>query len=281
MIVRSVADLRLHVAAWKAAGHSVGVVPTMGALHDGHLSLVRTARKDCQRVIVTIFVNPTQFNNPADLAKYPRTEDADAALLATVGVDAIYAPPATEVYPDGFATTVTVTGISAPLEGEHRPGHFAGVATVVAKLFGMTQADRAYFGEKDWQQLAVVRRMTTDLNLPVTVVGCPTIREADGLAMSSRNARLTPTARAQAAALPRAMRAAIAAILAGTDPTLAMTDARAALLRAGFDNIDYLDLRDAATLGAPGNGPQRLLVAATVGGVRLIDNMGLSDPDSL
>lgn len=273
MILRTVADLRARVAAWKAAGHAVGVVPTMGALHQGHLSLVRAARADCPRVIVTIFVNPTQFNNPADLARYPRTEDADAALLATVGVDAIFAPPAAEVYPDGFATTVTVTGVSAPLEGEHRPGHFAGVATVVAKLFGMTQADRAYFGEKDWQQLAVVRRMAADLNLTVTVVGCPTVREADGLAMSSRNARLSPAARAQAAALPRAMRVAIAAIRAGSVPETALDTAREAILAAGFEGIDYLALRDAATLGAPADAPRRLLAAATVGGVRLIDNM--------
>lgn len=275
MILRGVADLRAQVAAWKAAGQAVGVVPTMGALHDGHLSLVRAARADCARVIVTIFVNPTQFNNPADLARYPRTEAADAALLATVGVDAIFAPPADAVYPQGFATTVTVAGISAPLEGAHRPGHFAGVATVVAKLFGMTQADRAYFGEKDWQQLAVVRRMAADLNLPVTVVGCPTVRDPDGLAMSSRNARLSPAARAQAVALPRAMRAAIAAVAAGADPGAALADARAALLAAGFDSVDYLDLRDAETLGPAGDDPVRLFAAATLGGVRLIDNMDL------
>jgi pantoate--beta-alanine ligase len=275
LIVRSVADLRARVAAWKAAGQTVGVVPTMGALHEGHLSLVRAARAECPRVIVTIFVNPTQFNNPADLAKYPRTEAADAALLATVGVDAIFAPPLGEVYPDGFATTVTVTGISAPLEGEHRPGHFAGVATVVAKLFGMTQADRAYFGEKDWQQLAVVRRMAADLNLPVTVAGCPTVREPDGLAMSSRNARLSPAARARAAALPRAMKGAIAALRAGDPAEAVLAAARADLVAAGFESIDYLAFRDAATLGPTGSGPVRLLAAASVGGVRLIDNMAV------
>jgi pantoate--beta-alanine ligase len=275
LILRSVADLRVQVAAWKAASQTVGVVPTMGALHDGHLSLVRAARADCARVIVTIFVNPTQFNNPADLARYPRTEAADIALLATVGVDAVFAPAADEVYPEGFATTVTVAGITAPLEGAHRPGHFAGVATVVAKLLGMTQADRAYFGQKDWQQLAVVRRMAADLNLPVTVVGCPTVRDPDGLAMSSRNARLSPAARARAAALPRAMRSAIAAVAAGADPGAALADARAAPLAAGFDSIDYLDLRDAETLGPAGDGPVRLFAAATLGGVRLIDNMGL------
>lgn len=275
MIVRTVAGLRGRVAGWKAAGQTVGVVPTMGALHDGHLSLVRAARAGCARVIVTIFVNPTQFSSPADLAKYPRTEEADAVLLAAVGVDAIFVPAADQVYPGGFATSVTVAGISAPLEGEHRPGHFAGVATVVAKLFGMTQADRAYFGEKDWQQLAVVRRMASDLNLPVSVVGCPTVRDPDGLAMSSRNARLSPVARAQAAALPRAMRAAIDEVAAGADPEVALARARAAVLQAGFDSIDYLSFRDAATLGPMGNGPARLFAAATVGGVRLIDNLGL------
>lgn len=275
MILRTVADLRMQVAAWKAAGQTVGVVPTMGALHDGHLSLVRAARADCPRVIVTIFVNPTQFNNPADLARYPRTEAADAALLAPVGVDVIFAPSPDEVYPDGFATTVTVTGVSAPLEGAHRPGHFAGVATVVAKLFGMAQADRAYFGEKDWQQLAVVRRMTADLNLPVTVVGCPTVRADDGLAMSSRNARLSPAARTRAAALPRAMQGAIAALQSGSNPDRALAEARAVLVSAGFDSVDYLAFRDAASLGPVGSGPVRLLAAATVGGVRLIDNMGV------
>lgn len=279
MILRTVADLRAQVAAWKAAGHIVGVVPTMGALHAGHLSLVQAARADCPRVVVTIFVNPTQFNNPADLARYPRTEESDAAMLASAGVDAIFAPAPEQVYPDGFATTVTVSGVSAPLEGEHRPGHFAGVATVVAKLFGMTQADRAYFGEKDWQQLAVVRRMAADLNLPVTVVGCPTVRDPDGLALSSRNARLSPAARTQAAALPRALQGAIAALQAGETPDRALAQARAALLAAGFDSVDYLAFRDAATLGPAGTGtgagPLRLLAAATLDGVRLIDNMAV------
>jgi pantoate--beta-alanine ligase len=174
----------------------VGVVPTMGALHDGHLSPCARARAECDRVITTIFVNPKQFNNPDDLKKYPRTEEADAALLATVGVDAIFAPPVDQVYPEGFITTVSMAPASDPLEGYMRPGHFDGVATVVTKLFGMTRADRGYFGQKDWQQLQVVRRMVRDLNIPVEVIGCETIREADGLAMSSRNVRLTPAGRA-------------------------------------------------------------------------------------
>jgi pantoate--beta-alanine ligase len=272
---RRVADLRAAVAGWKAAGARVGVVPTMGALHPGHLSLVAAARAECGRVVVTIFVNPTQFNNPEDLARYPRTEAADLALLAPAGVDAVFAPPPDEVYPPGFATTVAVGGISDPLEGAHRPGHFAGVATVVAKLFGMTQADRGYFGEKDWQQLQVIRRMAADLNLAAEVVGCPTLRDPDGLAMSSRNARLTPAGRAAAPALHRAMQAAAAAIGRGANPSRTLATARRRVLQAGFAAVDYLELRDAATLGAPGEGPRRLFAAATLEGVRLIDNIAV------
>ena len=272
-ILRRVTDLRRTVAGWKAAGDVVGVVPTMGALHAGHLSLVRAARADCDRVIVTIFVNPTQFDSPADLAKYPRTEDGDAALLATVGADAIFAPGLNEVYPDGFATKVTVAGLSDPLEGSHRPRHFDSVATVVAKLFGMTQADRAFFGEKDWQQLAVVRRLAADLNMAVQVIGCQTVRDADGLAMSSRNARLSPAARANAPALHRAMQAAAQAIRDGTPPDRALDHARQTILQAGFARIDYLALADSATLTPTDTPPARLLAAAWLDNVRLIDNI--------
>ncbi|HMO07543.1 MAG TPA: pantoate--beta-alanine ligase [Paracoccaceae bacterium] len=272
-VLRSVADLRRTVTEWKTLGRRVGVVPTMGALHEGHLSLVRVAQGLAGRVIVTIFVNPAQFNNPDDLAKYPRTEAADLAMLAPLGVDAVFAPPADAVYPAGFATSVTVSGVADPLEGEHRPGHFAGVATVVAKLFGMTQADVACFGEKDWQQLAVIRRMVADLDLPVQVVGCPTLRDPDGLAMSSRNARLSPDARARAPMLHAALQAAAEALRAGGTPEAVLAQARGAVLAAGFAAIDYLDLRDAATLGPPGAGPRRLLAAATLDGVRLIDNI--------
>ncbi|QYK41652.1 MAG: pantoate--beta-alanine ligase [Paracoccaceae bacterium] len=276
-VFRRVADLRAAVAGWRAAGARVGVVPTMGALHAGHLSLVRAARRGCDRVIVTIFVNPAQFNNPEDLLKYPRTEQADLALLSPCGVDAVLSPPVDEVYPSGFATTVAVAGVSDPLEGAHRPGHFAGVATVVAKLFGMTQADRAYFGEKDWQQLQVIRRMATDLDLAVEVIGCPTLRDPDGLAMSSRNARLSPAARTIAPALHRAMRQAASAIRDGTPPGAAMEAARGMVLAAGFSEIDYLDLRDAASLGPPGPGPARIFAAAWLDGVRLIDNLGVGE----
>ena len=277
LILRTVADLRALVRGWKAAGELVGVVPTMGALHEGHLSLARAAKADCERVIVTIFVNPLQFNNSADLKQYPRTEEADAALLATVGVDVIFAPVAGEVYPDGFATTVTVTGVSQPLEGALRPGHFEGVATVVAKLFGMTMADRGYFGQKDWQQLQVVTRLVRDLNMSVWVVGCETIREADGLAMSSRNARLDAGARAKAPVLFAAMTRAVADIRAGQSDRMAIREAAETVRAAGFDRVEYIELRDAGTLmpsDDPGR-PRRMLAAAWLGGVRLIDNIAV------
>lgn len=273
MIFRTVADLRAQVAAWKAAGETVGVVPTMGALHAGHLALARAAKAGADRVIVTIFVNPKQFNNPDDLKKYPRTEVADAALLAPIGVDAIFAPAPVEVYPNGFSTNVSVAGVAAPLEGVRRPGHFDGVATVVAKLFGMTQADRAWFGEKDWQQLAVIRRLVADLNIKVEVVGLDTIRDADGLALSSRNARLSPDARAAAVTLPRAMRAAAHAMQSGMPVPDALAQATRSVLTAGFTSVDYIALRDPATLAPTVMLPARLLAAAWIEGVRLIDNI--------
>ena len=272
-ILRTVSDMRTLAEGWRQGAQTIGVVPTMGALHDGHLSLVRAAKAACDRVVVTIFVNPKQFNNPDDLAKYPRTEATDAALLAPLAVDAIFAPAPDQVYPPGFATTVSVSGVSDPLEGARRPGHFDGVATVVTKLFGMTLADRGYFGQKDWQQLAVVKRFVADLNLPVQVIGCETLREADGLAMSSRNARLSPLARAIAPALYAAMTDCSAALRAGADPALALDACRARLTAAGFDSIDYVDLCDAASFGPPTDAPRRLLAAAWVGGVRLIDNI--------
>ncbi|MCB1400731.1 MAG: pantoate--beta-alanine ligase, partial [Rhodobacteraceae bacterium] len=204
-VIRSSAELREKVAGWKRSGMLVGVVPTMGALHDGHLSLARAARAQSDRVIVTIFVNPMQFNAAEDLLKYPRDEARDLALLEAEGVDVLFAPDVTEVYPEGFETQVSVKGVSEPLEGAFRPGHFDGVATVVTKLFGMTQAGRAFFGEKDWQQLQVVQRLVLDLNIPIRIIGCPTIREEDGLAMSSRNVRLSPQERALAPALHRIM----------------------------------------------------------------------------
>jgi pantoate--beta-alanine ligase len=272
-IIRTVADLRALVRGWKAAGDVVGVVPTMGALHAGHLSLARAAKADCERVIVTIFVNPKQFNNPEDLTRYPRTEAADADLLRPLGVDVIFAPSPDEVYPAGFATTVSVAGVAQPLEGALRPGHFDGVATVVAKLFGMTMADRGYFGQKDWQQLQVVKRLVRDLNIPVWVVGCETIREADGLAMSSRNAQLGQAARAIAPALFAAMTRAAQALRAGDAGAVKLCEAE--VLAAGFDRVEYIELRDASSLDPTQalDRPLRLLAAAWLDGVRLIDNI--------
>ena len=272
-VIRKVSDLRAAVAAWHAAGDVVGLVPTRGALHAGHLSLVQAAQSDCTRVIATIFVNPKQFNSAVDLAKYPRTEATDLALLKQAGVDILFAPLPEEVYPAGFATTVSVGGVAGPLEGASRPGHFDGVATVVTKLFGMSRADRAYFGQKDWQQLQVVRRMVADLNLPIDVIGIETLREADGLAMSSRNARLSPRARTIAPALYAAMTRAAAALRAGQ--TGALKTCAAAVLAAGFDSVDYIELRDADSLEplTTPTKPARLLAAAWLDGVRLIDNI--------
>jgi pantoate--beta-alanine ligase len=274
-ILRTVADLRALARGWRAAGEVIGVVPTMGALHDGHLSLARRARAECDRVVTTIFVNPKQFNNPDDLKKYPRSEVADAALLATVPVDAIFAPPVDEVYPDGFITTVSMTGVAQPLEGYMRPGHFDGVATVVTKLFGMSLADKGYFGQKDWQQLQVVLRLVRDLNVPVEVVGCETIREPDGLAMSSRNVRLTPLGRAKAPVLYAAISRAADDIRAGHADRMAIREAAESMRTAGFERVEYIELRDAETL-MPSDDPRRprrMLAAAWVDGVRLIDNI--------
>lgn len=278
-ILRRLDDLRALVREWKSAGQTIGVVPTMGALHDGHLSLVRAALESCDRVIVTIFVNPRQFNNPEDFAKYPRTEESDAALLAPLGVDVVFVPDATEVYPPDHATVVSVAHISEPLEGAHRPGHFDGVATVVTLLFNMTQPDRAFFGEKDWQQLQLVTRLVSDLKMPLEIVPCPSIRASDGLALSSRNARLGPDPRTRAAALPSALFDAALRIEAGDPVPDALAAAQAAVTAAGFDPVEYLELRDAATLGpALPDRPARLLVAAWIDGVRLIDNVAVTLP---
>lgn len=274
-IIRTVADLRPIVRAWKAAGDLVGVVPTMGALHDGHLSLARAGKQECERVITTIFVNPKQFNNPDDLKKYPRTEEADVALLSSVGVDVVFIPQPDEVYPDGFITTVSVGGVSEPLEGRMRPGHFDGVATVVSKLFGMTMADRGYFGQKDWQQLQVVQRLVRDLNIPIKIVGCETIREADGLAMSSRNVGLTVEGRGVAGVLYSAITAAADDIRAGQSDRMAIREAAEKVRSAGFERVEYIELRDAETLMPSDdvNRPRRMLAAAWIDGVRLIDNI--------
>lgn len=273
-IARAVADLRRIVADWRSAGESVAVVPTMGALHEGHLSLVDAARAACDRVIVTIFVNPRQFDRTEDLAGYPRAEERDRLTLERRGVDLLFAPGVEDVYPDGFATTISVAGLSRGMCGDFRPGHFDGVATIVAKLFLMTSADRAFFGEKDWQQLQIVRRLAADLDIPVLVVGCPTVRESDGLAMSSRNARLSPRDRAVAPALHRALAAAAQALRAGAPVSSTLEEARACIVAGGYNRIDYLDLRSSESLVPLDrvDGPSRLLVAAWLGAVRLIDN---------
>ena len=274
-IVRESIALRPLVTAWKTAGEEVALVPTMGALHQGHLDLVTAARRVADRVIATIFVNPLQFNDPADLDRYPRSEEDDCEKLRAAGCDTVWLGAAGDLYPDGFATMISVAGVSERWEGAHRPSHFDGVATVVAKLFVAVTPDSAIFGEKDWQQLAVIRRMTADLGLPVAVHGYPTVRETDGLAMSSRNARLSPDERVRALALPNALLTAHDEILAGRSVAEALQAAKRALADAGFDPIDYVALVDGASLD-PIDKPRpgaRLIAAATIGGTRLIDNL--------
>ncbi len=260
---------------WRRAGDEVALVPTMGALHQGHLDLVTASRRVADRVIATIFVNPSQFNDPADLSAYPRTEEADLAKLETVGCDAVWIPTVEQIYPHGFATTVSVAGVSERWEGAHRPGHFDGVATVVAKLFIAAMPDAAVFGEKDWQQLVVIKRMTADLGLPVRVHGYPTVRENDGLAMSSRNGRLSPDERHRALALPKALNDAAARIARSEPVGDVLAAAKQALVDAGFLKVDYVALVDADTLEPRTEpaGEMRLIAAATIGSTRLIDNV--------
>ncbi|MER9945347.1 pantoate--beta-alanine ligase [Mesorhizobium sp. M0092] len=277
-IVRSVAQLRQIVAAWRREGVRIAVVPTMGVLHEGHLSLVRAALVKADRVIVTLFVNPKQFNSEADLAAYPSTEDEDAAKLAPLGAHLLYAPDAEEMYPAAFATTVSVSGVSEGLCGAFRPGHFDGVATVVAKLFLQTSADFGFFGEKDFQQLQLVRRMARDLDIPITIVPCPTVREADGLALSSRNVRLSQAERAVAPELSSVLLETAERLARGSPVLPTLAEARAAILAAGYREVEYLELRDEADLRLMTSldRPARLLVAAWLGGTRLIDNVRIS-----
>ncbi|WP_306131477.1 pantoate--beta-alanine ligase [Roseivivax marinus] len=274
-IVRSRAALAELVAGWRRAGETIGVVPTMGALHEGHLSLVEGAKAGADRVVVTLFVNPRQFNSRDDYEKYPRTEEEDAAKLAPHDVDALYVPGPEDVYPPGFATTVSVSGLTGVLCGTHRPGHFDGVATVCTKLFRQTGADRAWFGEKDFQQLQLVRRLSADLDLGVEVVGCETVREADGLALSSRNVRLGAEARRAAPALHAAMTEAVAALRDGAAAGPVIDTAAQAIRAAGYDEVEYLELRAVEDLRALDRAevPARLFAAAWIDGVRLIDNL--------
>lgn len=276
------ANLASALAALKSGGKTLALVPTMGALHEGHLTLVRRARALADRVAVSIFVNPLQFGPREDLAAYPRQLAEDAAALGAEGVDLLWAPELAAMYPAGFASTVGVRALDGVLCGAHRPGHFDGVATVVLKLFNQIMPDFALFGEKDWQQLTIIRRMARDLDLAFpraeAVIGVPTVREADGLAMSSRNRYLTQAQRCAAATLNHAMRHAIAGIIAGDDVERTLDALRRALGAAGFGAIDYADLRDPDTLEAIARWhgqPARLLVAAHLGAARLIDNMAV------
>jgi len=279
------AELGRAVTMLKSGGKTLALVPTMGALHEGHLTLVRQARSAADHVAVSIFVNPLQFGVNEDLDAYPRQLAQDERLLRQAGADLLWAPTVAEMYPDGFATTVSVAGLDRVLCGQHRPGHFDGVATVVLKLFNQVRPDVALFGEKDWQQLTIIRRMARDLDLALpradAILGVSTVREADGLAMSSRNRYLTEAERGQATALNRAMRVAIGAILSGEPVAGVLDRLRQTIFAAGFDRIDYADLRVAETLE---DMPQwdgraaRLLVAAHIGRTRLIDNMAI-EPD--
>lgn len=281
--LRTIAELKAALAQPRREGRRIGLVPTMGALHDGHLSLMRRARSECDEVVVSLFVNPTQFNQSSDLAAYPRDEARDAVAAADQGVDYLFAPSPDEIYPDGFATTVSISGITEVLEGEHRGReHFEGVATVVSKLFNIVAPEVAYFGQKDAQQTVVIRRLVRDLNLPVQIEICPTIREPDGLAMSSRNGRLNAAERQRATALYQALATAQVLVAAGE------TDVGTILAAAGTEleypevKVEYLQIVNPETLQPMTSvgGPALALVAAWVGQTRLIDNQLLSVPTS-
>jgi len=276
-IVRTVAELRAQVRAWRAAGERIALVPTMGALHEGHLSLVRLAKQHAERCVASVFVNPTQFGPNEDFDAYPRSETRDAELLASAGCDLLYAPAVGEMYPEGFATTVTVTGVAEPLDGAARPGHFAGVATVVSKLLLQAGPDLAVFGEKDYQQLQVIRRLVRDLDIPAQIMGAPTARADDGLALSSRNTYLSPEERAIAPELHRVLSAAVERLRAGEPVEAVERTAVVRLTSAGFGRIDYVEVRGADDLARLGPGPirppARILAAAVLGRTRLIDNL--------
>jgi pantoate--beta-alanine ligase len=281
--IRNIAELRAELAVPRRSGERIGLVPTMGAFHDGHLALMRRARAECDLVVVSLFVNPTQFNEGNDLAAYPRDEQHDAELALGAGVDYLFTPSVEEVDPAGFATTIHVAGVTEPLEGASRgDAHFDGVATVVTKLLNIVAPDIAYFGQKDAQQAVVIRRLVTDLNIPVQIEVAPTVREADGLAMSSRNVRLSPAQRAQATALHSALQFAAGRSASGeTDPGAVAAEAREQLAQAGVAT-EYFEIVDADTL-APlerlGERPALALVAAVVGDTRLIDNQPLTTED--
>ena len=275
--LREANQLPVALVALRAGGKSLALVPTMGALHAGHIALVEEARRRADRVVATIFVNPLQFGANEDLDRYPRQEEQDAEMLEQAGCDLLWLPQAQDMYPPGFATTVSVEGLSDRWDGEARPGHFDGVATVVAKLLCAVRPDIAIFGEKDFQQLAVIRRMTQDLQLGVEILGHPTIRDADGLALSSRNAYLSADERQNALALPQALNEAAAQIQSGTPVADSLAQAKERLTAAGFARIDYVALVNALTLEPldRAGGPMRLIAAAVIGRTRLIDNIAV------
>ena len=276
-IVRTVADLRQRLTAWRQDGLTVGLVPTMGALHDGHFSLVEQAVQSNDRTITSLFVNPKQFGSTEDLDVYPRDEATDVAALAARGVDLLFAPNVEEMYPDSAVTAITVPGIGDVLEGAFRPGFFTGVATVVAKLLIQSLPDRAYFGEKDYQQLCVIKRLTKDLDLPIDIAGCPIVREPDGLALSSRNAYLNAGERQAAPALHQTLVSTGDALAKGTAVAASVSAATAELLKAGFTKVDYIAVCDPASLEEleKVSGQARLLAAAWLGKTRLIDNIAI------
>ena len=278
---RTVSALRAHVAAWREQrGATVALAPTMGALHAGHVSLIRLARAQADRVVASVFVNPRQFDEGADFDRYPRTEQADAQALEAAGCDLLYAPAPKDMYPPGFATTIDVAGPAEGLEGAARAGHFAGVATVVAKLLLQCRPDMAVFGEKDWQQLQVIRRLARDLDLPVDILGAPIARDADGLALSSRNAFLSEAERATAPRLHVLLQQAAAALARGGAVAKVEQTGREALERMGFAAVDYLAVRHPETLApvdpGPLAAPARLLAAVRLGSVRLLDNLAVA-----
>lgn len=280
-IARTLKDLRRHIARYRKAGEQVALVPTMGALHEGHLTLVKVAGKKAQRVVVSIFVNPTQFAPNEDLARYPRDEAGDLEKLSSVGADLVWAPAAEEMYRPGFATRIEVKGAAEGLEGAFRPHHFGGVATVCCKLFSQVTPDVALFGEKDYQQLCVIRQMVRDLDLPLTIHGVATVRERDGLALSSRNAYLSAEERTAAPALCTAIRAVAETVAAGGRQAAAIKSAIKTLEKAGFGPIDYVAVADAETLGPwelRSGRPGRVLAAAKLGATRLIDNVPIPRP---
>ncbi|MGK2910946.1 MAG: pantoate--beta-alanine ligase [Sphingobium sp.] len=277
--LRDLPALRAALAALRADGKPVALVPTMGALHEGHMALIEEAKRHAPHVVASIFVNPKQFGPNEDLDAYPRREASDGRMLADAGVAILWAPTVDVMYPAGFATNVSVTGVSDGLDGAARPGHFDGVATVVSKLFNQVQPDVALFGEKDYQQLAVIRRMVADLDMNLAIIGVPTERASDGLALSSRNAYLTPQERKDALALPRAIGEAARHLQRGASVTEAAETATALLLNHGFATVDYVSLCDAGTLEPMEmlDRPARLLAAARIGTTRLIDNIAV-DP---